>query len=82
MGIQVRHGKKWDLHVWRHSVTVVASIKYPLHILQVMWLFKVLSFILLSISATNLNKAQEYLPAWNRILSEHQRRQVVQEIDT
>lgn len=37
------------LHVCKHSVTVVASIKYPLHILHVMWLFKVLSFILRSI---------------------------------
>lgn len=36
--------------VWRHSVTVVASIRYPRHILHVMWLFNVFSFIRLSMA--------------------------------
>lgn len=42
--------RRRNLHVWRHSVTVVASMKYPLHILHVMWLFMLFSLIFLSIS--------------------------------
>lgn len=40
---------KFYLHVCKHSVTVVASIKYPRHISQVIWLFNVRNFILRSI---------------------------------
>lgn len=38
-----------NLHVCRHSVTVVASIKYPPHISQVICLFSVCNFIRRSI---------------------------------
>lgn len=50
VGQSRRFVRRRNLHVWRHSVTVVASMKYPLHILHVMWLFMLFSLIFLSIS--------------------------------
>lgn len=41
------------LHVWRHSVMVVASTRYPLHKVQVMWGFTVFSFTFFSIMFTD-----------------------------
>lgn len=43
----------WHLHVWRHSVMVVASTRYPLHKVQQMWGFTVFSFTFFSIMFTD-----------------------------
>lgn len=41
--------KMFYLHVCKHSVTVVASTKYPLHILHVIWQLRVFNLINFSI---------------------------------